>query len=193
MPVTLLVVVLRVPITRALFESQNFGAAAVRGTSDVVAAYGLGLPAFGLSPLLLIAFYACGDVTTPSLHQLLVLVLTLLLDVVAARLWGVPGIALAFVGSVCFSTLRAAWLVEKRSVRLNLWREPRFFLQLGIGGLGAGLAYGVAYALAARWLGTWLSLAAAGIMGVCVYVVIETLLGVPELRALLAWARSQHT
>ncbi len=131
--------------------------------------------------------------TTPSLHQLLVLVLTLLLDVVAARLWGVPGIALAFVGSVCFSTLRAAWLVEKRSVRLNLWREPRFFLQLGIGGLGAGLAYGVAYALAARWLGTWLSLAAAGIMGVCVYVVIETLLGVPELRALLAWARSQHT
>jgi len=195
LPIAACVVVLRMPISRVLFESGEFSTGALVATAGVLAAYAAALPAYGVSPTLMTGFYAAGDVITPSLHQLWMLAANLALDLLFVRWWGVLGIGVAFVVTMMLSVLRAGWLVERRLVRLSLWRDARFF---------AALLLGVACCVGATW-GAWGLLqglavhgrpalasvtALAGLVGVAAFAAVQIALGVDELRMLLRWLQA---
>ena len=191
-PTAAFLFVLRAPISTVLFAGREFDAAAVQRTAGVIAAFGISLPAYGLAPLLLTAFYASGDVVAPSLHIVLMLVINLGLAFVAAHVGGLEGIAIAYAVTLALSTLRAAWLVERRGVRLSIWRDLRFFGQLAVGALGCAVGFWVAFAtigpsLPSTGLGAVLAVGASGAAGASAFVGLEILMGVPELRAALRW------
>jgi len=190
LPVSACVIVLRLPISRVLFESGEFAIGALATTAVVLATYAAALPAYGVSPALMSGFYAAGDVITPSLHQFALLAVNLMLDVFFVRWWGVLGFGVAFVATMGLSVSSASWLVEHRLARLRLWRDGRFC---------AALALGLACCVAATW-GAWSLLqgiawhgrvaltaatALSALAGMLAFAAAQAALGVEELRMLL--------
>jgi len=195
-PAAALVTTLRFPIAALLFGGALFEAGNVARTGAVIASFAVAIPAFGLVPLLLTPLYAAGDARTPSVHYLLFLGVNLLLALVAVRHLGILGIALAYLLTTILSALRAAWLLQRRGPRLLVWRDGRFFAALALGALCLGLASSLVYTSMQLIVpsGGWGMLLAAGIsalMGGATFVLIETLLGVKELRLAARWARAQ--
>ncbi len=64
-PIAVLVVVLREPTVRVLFERGRFDATSTRLTATALAWYAMGIPALALEGLIVTTFYACGDTRTP--------------------------------------------------------------------------------------------------------------------------------
>jgi len=64
-PVSVAMIMLRLPIVRILFEHGRFGAASTRQTAGGLACYGFGIIAFALDGLLVSTFYALKDMKTP--------------------------------------------------------------------------------------------------------------------------------
>lgn len=195
-PAATLVMTLRLPIAALLFGGALFEAGKVARTGAVIASFAAAIPAFGLVPLLLTPLYAAGDAHTPSVHYLLFLGFNLLLDLVAVRYLGILGIALAYLLAAILSALRAAWLLQRRGPRLQVWRDGRFFAALALGALCLSLASSLVYTSLQLIVpsGGWGMLLAAGIstlIGVATFALIETLLGVKELRLAARWARAQ--
>jgi len=191
-PITAFVIVLRVPITRLLFASEQFEAGEVTRTAAVIASFAAALPAYGLIPLFLSSFYAQGDTKTPSVHWLLLLALNLALDLAALRYLGLLGIALAYLVARTLSALRAGWLVERRVTKLHVWRDAGFFTRLVIGGLGAGMTFWIVFTyvdhlVPAGTLGILWAVVVSALAGEVAFVLIETLLGVRELRLGIQW------
>ena len=195
-PAAAFVVTLRLPIAALLFGGALFEAGNVSRTGAVVASFAAAIPAFGLIPLLLTPLYAAGDARTPSVHYLLLLGFNLLLALAAVRHLGILGIALAYLLATILSALRAAWLLQQRGPRLQVWWDGRFFAALALGALGLGLACSLAYTSLQLIFpsGGWGMLLATGIsalMGGATFALIETLLGVKELRLATRWAQAR--
>jgi len=195
-PLALFVIVLRVPITQMLFASAQFEAGEVARTAAVIACFAAAFPALRLVPLFLTPFWARGDTVTPSIHQLLILAVNLALDLAAVRYLGVLGIAVAHLLATLLSAFRAAWLVETQVARLYVWRDARFIGRLAVGTLCSGLTFWIAFDLAGRmvpssWMGTFTSVVASALAGMAAFVLVETLLGVEELRQGIQWVLRQ--
>jgi putative peptidoglycan lipid II flippase len=188
-PIAVLVIVLRVPITRLLFASKQFETGEVPRTAAVIASFAAALPAHSLISLFLTPFYAQGDTETPSVHRLLLLAINLALDLAAVRYLGVLGIALAYLVT---STLSAGWLAERRVTKLQVWRDVGFFARLVIGGLGAGITFWVVFhyvdhLVPAGTLGVLWAVAVSTLAGEVAFVLAATLLGIRELRLGIQW------
>ncbi|PYN10913.1 MAG: murein biosynthesis integral membrane protein MurJ, partial [Candidatus Rokuibacteriota bacterium] len=65
LPATVGLVLLRLPITRVLFERGHFGPVETAATAWALAWYALGLVAFSATRIAAQAFYAMGDTRTP--------------------------------------------------------------------------------------------------------------------------------
>ena len=117
------------PITDLLFRYGQFGATAAGMTSEMIAAYGLGVWVF--SGLLIVnrVFYAAGDQTTPMRQGLVCVGLNLLFDFVLIPILGGPALPIASVLATVFQlglaleVLRKRFLVLGRSAFVPvLWR-----------------------------------------------------------------------
>lgn len=187
-------------VVAALYETGAFGAAEVRLTWAVLAAYALGMGASATSRLLSSAYYALGDTATPA--KVAVLRVTLALIVGASLMFPLDRVAVGegsglFYGAagLAAGTAVGAW------VELALLRR-RLTTVIGPHGIGFGLLLrlgaGAGAAVLAGW-GIRLALgevapalhpipAAVLILGAAggVYVGITLLLRVPSpLKALL--------
>ncbi len=101
-PAALALAVLGMPIVGVLFERGAFGADATLATSQALAAYALGLPAYVLIKVLLPGFFAREDTTTPVKIAALCLLTNILLTLALIGPLAHVGIALA--------TAISAWL-----------------------------------------------------------------------------------
>jgi putative peptidoglycan lipid II flippase len=96
-PGTLVLVGLREPIVRVLFERGEFGAESTTHTSYAFAVYAVGLVTFSLDGLVVYAFYAMSNTRTPVTVGVICVILDIVLAVLLFRPLGYLGIAGAFV------------------------------------------------------------------------------------------------
>lgn len=101
-PVTVLMVVLRIPIVRLVYGTDIFTWESTVQTSMVVSAFAFGITFQAAAALLARAFYALHDTKTPVGVSMICILITIVLDFIFIRgfAWPVWGLAAAFsVGS----------------------------------------------------------------------------------------------
>jgi len=104
-------IVLRVPIIHLLFEHGAFDAAATAGTADAVLFYAVGLWAFAGVRVILSAFYAMHDTTTPLKIAVLSMLFNVVLCFALIDSLGYRGLALSTSLSAMFQLfLLSQWL-----------------------------------------------------------------------------------
>jgi putative peptidoglycan lipid II flippase len=110
-PATVGLILLRVPITRVLFEHGAFTANSTALTANALLYYALGLPAFAAIKLILPMFYATHDTATPTRIGIYVLVFHVALNAIllfgfAKYLWnGGPALASSTSAYLNFAAL----------------------------------------------------------------------------------------
>src|SRR2546430_4335117 len=116
-PASVGLALLGVPITAALFERGQFGAASVRETAFALTFFSLGLAGQAATALLVRVFYALQDVITPLRISLVVIGVNLATNIVLVHLLAQGGLAL---GTSIAATLNAILL--GRALRSRLGR-----------------------------------------------------------------------
>ena len=156
------------PIVSLLFERGQFGAAATAATTEALAAYAVGLPAFSATRIAAQTFYALADTHTPvvlgfvSVAANVVLALGLMWPLAHA------GLALASSLAAYVNLLALLWMLRRR-----------------LGPMG-GRALGPV-ADSPGHTAAWTGVAVVG--GGLAFVAAAALLRAPELHALLAMLR----
>ena len=188
-PATVGLVLLGGPIVRLLFQRGEFGAAEALYTTQALAAYAVGLPAFSATRIVAQTFYALGDTRTPVAVGFASVVVNVLLAL--ALMWPLQhaGLALASSLSSYVNLVGLYWLLRRR---LGPPGGVELLRSLGRT-LGASLVlllwcWLLSEPLAGAWRGPgWTLAALAG--GVAVYGGAAAVLRAPELRWLLGMAR----
>ncbi len=113
-PAACLLIGLRQPIIRCLFQRGQFNADSSFGASQAFMVYAFGLPTFSLEPLLVHSFFALSDTKTPVKFGILCVILDIVLAVLLLKPLGYLGIAGAFVISKTVKVLILAFAISRR-------------------------------------------------------------------------------
>ncbi len=107
-------VVLGAPIVTLLFQRGEFGAAAAAATTQALAGYAVGLPAFSATRIAAQTFYALGDTRTPVLLGLLAVAANVVLALALMGPLAHAGLALASSLSAYVNLLALLWALRRR-------------------------------------------------------------------------------
>ena len=131
LPITAVLMALATPITRLLYERGQFTERDVLLTSQALAAFAVGLLAYGTSQIMVRLFNATKDTRTPALVGVASIILNLGGDVLFMRLFGHWGIALVISLVSYVNTLMLYAIFRRQHGSLN---EPllarRFVIHL---------------------------------------------------------------
>ena len=177
------------PIVSLLFERGQFGATAVAATTEALAAYAVGLPAFSATRLAAQTFYALGDTRTPVLVGFVSVAANVCLAL--GLMWPLAhaGLALASSLAAYVNVLALLWLLRRRlgpiggralgrsALRTLAATLPLWLVCRALGPVGDASAH------AAVWTG------AAVIGGSLAFVAAAALLRAPELHVLVGMLR----
>lgn len=197
MPVTILLMMLRIPIITILFERGLFDTNSTELVANALLLMSLGLVALLLLEVIARSFYSLSDTLTPVLaggvQVILMVVLTLWLrDTVFAQRGWIPlgALALGFSLSNYGEVVVLLWLLRRKLGGLDgkalidsFWRILLASL-LMVGGMWLVLSRISADAL-------WIQFFAGGITGAAVYILASWLLRVQEVRQLLRYGRER--
>jgi putative peptidoglycan lipid II flippase len=195
LPAALALAVAGQPIMRVLFERGAFDAQAALLSSQSLAAYAIGLPAFVLLKVLVPVCFAHGDTKTPVRVGMVAIALNLCLNI----LFMVPlqhiGPALATSVSAIFNVVTLAIILARRG---HLAIDPRLRHRLPRMA-GAALAMAAALAYAQRFLAPYLAhpwkyaaLALLVAAGMAAYGLAAQLLGAFTIQDLLLMLRRRR-
>jgi putative peptidoglycan lipid II flippase len=173
------------PIVRLLFQRGQFDAGDAVATTQALAGYAVGLPAFSATRIAAQTFYALGDTRTPVWAGFASVAANVALAV--ALMWPLKhlGLALASSLSAYVNLLLLLWLLRRRFGRLGGREMIRSLGRVGIAS-GALLLWCllIESRLNAGWAGAASTLGAlAG--GALIYAGVAAALRAPELGALL--------
>ncbi len=195
LPAALALAVSGRPIMLVLFSRGAFDATSAMLGAQSLAAYAIGLPAFVLLKVLVPAFFAHGDTSTPVRVGMAAIALNLCLNL----LFMVPlqhvGPALATSVSAIFNVTLLAVLLARRG-RLSLGPRLRRRLPRMVGAafaMAVALVYGQDWL--APWLGTAWKYAALAVLvggGMAVYGVAAQGLGAFDVRELAGMIRRRR-
>ena len=195
LPAALALAVAGRPIMLVLFGRGAFDANDALLAAQSLAAYAFGLPAFVLLKVLVPAFFAHGDTSTPVRVGLVAIALNLCLNLLLMVPLQHVGPALATSVSALFNVTTLAILLARRG-RLALDARLRYRLPRMA---GAALAMALALALTEDelnpWLATpwrWAALAAMVGGGMAAYTLAAHLLGAFNLRDLTPMLRRRR-
>jgi len=183
-PATVGLVVLGAPIVRVLFQRGEFGAAEALFTTQALAGYAVGLPAFSATRIAAQTFYALGDTRTPVAVGFASVAANVMLAI--ALMWPLQhvGLALASSLSAYVNFFGLYWLLRRRlgpmgglELLFSLGRTACASLALLL------WCMAVSGPLTDGWRGVGWTLAALG-AGVVVYGAAAAVLRAPELRSL---------
>ena len=177
------------PIVSLLFERGQFGATAVAATTEALAAYAVGLPAFSATRLAAQTFYALGDTRTPVLVGFVSVAANVCLAL--GLMWPLAhaGLALASSLAAYVNVLALLWLLRRRlgpiggralgrsALRTLAATVPLWLVCRALGPVADASAH------AAVWTG------AAVIGGGLAFVAAAALLRAPELHVLVGMLR----
>jgi putative peptidoglycan lipid II flippase len=184
------------PIVQVLFQRGEFSASDASLTTQALAAYAVGLPAFSATRIAAQTFYALGDTRTPVLVGFAAVAVNVVLALLLMWPLRHTGLALASSLSSCVNVIGLCWLLHRRV------GGPR--ASALIGSLGRTLAASAVLALWCAWADGLLPLlpapAAPGMTrtllalagGVTVYVAAAAALRASELHALLGLLRRRR-
>jgi putative peptidoglycan lipid II flippase len=175
------------PAVSLLFERGRFDAGDSSAVTWVLAAYAVGLLAYGAVRLFATAFYAAQDTRTPVRVAVGALVVNAALGVALALVLGTPGIALATALAAIANAAALGAILRRRLGRLpgSIGTDT---MRMAAGALLAGALAAPAYLwMLARWPGWELPerlLGAVGFYGGIggAYLIAARALGVDELR-----------
>jgi len=177
------------PIVSLLFERGQFTAADAVATTQALAGYAFGLPAFSASRIGAQTFFALGDTRTPVWAGLV----SVAANIVFALLLMWPlrhaGLALATSLSAFVNLLLLLWLLRRRLGPIGGRRILDSLLRTG-GASAALLAWCIW--VGPRLGGGWTGAAWTGgalVVGIIVYLLAAAALGAPELGALFDMLR----
>ena len=175
------------PLVQGVFERGEFTPEDTRRVSLTLAAYAVGVWAYGLNHLLVRGFYALGDRRTPMRVALVMVVINLSLNLTLVWRWEEAGLGAAT--AIC-GVAQFVWLGRILAGRLAPlpWGE---LAGSGLRSLVGGAVMTVAVLCVDRMLGAWavqpgpiLRLAVLVPSGIACYLLATTLLRSRELREL---------
>jgi len=183
LPVTALVVVLRVPLVALIFQRGQFTPQATEAVAAALLGYAVGLPAIAGSYVVTRTYYALQDMATPVRIGGVMVVLNAVLASALMRPWGVGGIALAASIVSVMNVSLLFWRLRQRLGRIDGRQIASSLLRSGVASLIAG-AVGAAVAAFVRpqgFVGYSLQVGAALVAGGVAYLGASYLLRVKEL------------
>ena len=127
-PCAVLLVTLREPIIRLLFERGQFNSESTFGTSKGLFIYGIGLVTLSLESLIVYGFYALSNTKTPVKIGILCVLIDIILALSLLGPFGYLGIAWAFVIS---KTIKVTLLFGNLEKRLSFIYSTRLFGFIG--------------------------------------------------------------
>lgn len=190
-PASLISVVLATPIVRLLYQRGEFSAGETTVVAACLAAYSVGLTFNGFMLMLNRGFFALQRPWMPTVVAFGNLALNLALYFVFYRVgpWGIPmSISIANIAG----TAALLYLLRREIGRVDFTAILSSFVRIAVAGAAfAGAGYAI-WRPFDEFLGRSLpaqvgSLSAALLGGLAVYLVFARLLGVRELRALMAF------
>ena len=131
-PAAGLLVVLREPIIRLLFERGAFGPASTQATAQAFATYALGLTTFSVEGLFVHSFFALGNTRTPVKIGILCTILDVVLAIVLLKPFAYLGIAGAFVVARTVKVALLAAILDRRLHNLLNAGLLRFSLKVAV-------------------------------------------------------------
>jgi putative peptidoglycan lipid II flippase len=174
------------PIVRLLFVRGEFGPTAAAATTEALAAYAVGLPAFSATRIAAQTFYALGDTRTPVRLGLIALAANVGLALLLMGPLRHAGLALASSLSAYLNAAALYWLLRRRLGPLG---SRQLLASLGRTALASAVLLAWCLLLSPRtddaWrLAAWTLAVIAG--GMAVYLAASALLRSPEAAALVA-------
>lgn len=185
MPSTIGLAVLRIPITRILFERGAFTSYSTSITADALFFYALGLVACGGIKILVSAFYSMRDTITPLKTAGVSLIINIILNIVLMYPLKIGGLALATSIAAFFNFIVLYVLLEKKVGDLGTALVADSLVRV----MAAGLVMGASLLLMLKLFHdmTAVSLMASIAAGIAVFAVASYLFGVKELKEAIAW------
>ena len=187
LPATVGLFVLRLPITRLLFERGHFGPVETAATAWALAWYSLGLVAFSATRIVAQAFYAMGDTRTPVAAGAAAVGVNVVIAVALLQPMAHAGLACASSASAYANLALLVWFLRRRLGRLGGRELVRSLGRTALASAALGVWCG---ALLLRWPHAtgrwteagWLGAAIGG--GGLVFWFASRALGSPERAAL---------
>ncbi len=186
LPVTALVVVLRVPLVALIFQRGQFTPQATEAVAAALLGYAVGLPAIAGSYVVTRTYYALQDMATPVRIGGVMVVLNAVLASALMRPWGVGGIALAASIVSVMNVSLLLWRLRHRLGHIDGRQIASSLLRSGVASLAAG-AVGAAVAALVQphgLVGYSLQVGAALVAGGVAYLGACYLLRVDELHTI---------
>lgn len=187
LPMSALMIVLAVPISRAVYERYAFKVEDSYLTASVLIAFSVGMFAYLGRDVLVRVFYALGDGNTPFRISIANIVLNALLAFLLVKPLGAPGLVLATVIVNIVSMVMLIWILNQRLNGLPLWEWTVPVIGLTIASFIAGFASWGTLQLTETWFvgqGIWallLQLTIASGVGIGVYILLALQLKLPEV------------
>ncbi len=203
-PATALFIILRAQIVRVTLGYGAFaqGWEDTRLTAAALGILSIGILAQGLYLVVVRAFFALHDTTTPLLVGAASAFLNVLLSFWWVRVWGLPGLALAFVSANIVHTTLLFLMLWSNIPSLPFVRLLEGFVRFVLGGLfAAAVAYGTLYSIDAFYryfeipfqtntvVGIFLQGLLAGVAGVGAYLALTAVWRLPEVHDLAVTIR----
>jgi len=113
-PIACLLIGLKQPLIRFLFQRGEFNIDSTAGTSQAFMIYALGLTTFSLETLFVHSFFALSDTKTPVKYGILCVLLDIVLAIALLKPLGYLGIASAFVMSKTVKIVILGVILKRR-------------------------------------------------------------------------------
>ncbi|MCP9849630.1 murein biosynthesis integral membrane protein MurJ [Cyanobium sp. Morenito 9A2] len=199
LPLGALFVALAGPIVALVYQRGAFNGGATALVTGLLMAYGVGMPAYLGRDVIVRVFYALGDGTTPFRFSMAGIGLNVVFDwtlvggptpwglQLPALNFGAPGLVLATVAVNLITCLGLLLALQKRlgGLPLRMWGRDSLLLLSAAAGAGLG-AWGLSLAVA--WpetlIGRLVETSLCGAVGLVIYGVMASAIGVPEAREL---------
>ena len=189
--------VLSVPIVQLLFQRGAFDPAATAQTAALLRIYAFSIPALALVQIFLAPHYAQKDARTPTVHMIVILLLSLVLTGSLTWLFGVIGLATAYTLSAFASLGRSYWIAERKLGDFGDLGLLRFLSLVALACMTMAVPVLGGNHLIIQALGTTsgvllgIQLLALSGAGALVYAGVTHLLGLRELSKLVSAARGR--
>ena len=181
------------PIVRLLFQRGEFSAGDALATTQALAGYAIGLPAFSATRIAAQTFYALGDTRTPMWAGFASVAANVVLAV--ALMWPLQhaGLALASSLSAYVNLLLLCWLLRQRLGPLGGRETLASLARTSLASAALWIwCWVMRGRLGAGWEGALYTMGAL-VAGALVYVLAAAVVRAPELRALVGMVRGRHS
>jgi len=191
LPASVGLIALRVPLVRALYYQGNFTAENVNTLSMLILFYSIGIVGYCCRQVLLQGFYSIQETAIPVRINIFILVFNVILSSIFVKLWEANGLALAYSLAGIMSMCTLAFFLRRRVGQLHGKEVVITFLKSLISAAAmfaviTALIYVIEkYIPMERKLYQLTELGVLLIIGVSVYFLFTTILGMKEQRAIM--------